>query len=79
MHCCIFYKFGGEQEETIQEQSGHLRGYVCIKFEEHIQDMKDRKQSLEKKNDGTHHETCHPCIKQTGSLLNIPFHPLYMS
>lgn len=74
MLCWSFFKFGGEQEETISEQSEHLHCYVCINFQENIQDTKDRKQGCKYVVD-----ICHPCVKSTGSLLHIPYYPLYMS
>lgn len=39
--------------------------------------MKDRKQG--RKDVGVHHHICHPCVKQTGSLLDIPYYPPHMS
>lgn len=71
--CCIFDKFGGEQEETLSEQIEHLPCYLCIIFQEYIQETKDRKQ-VDKDVD-----VCIPCVNQTRSLLHIPYYPLYMS
>lgn len=77
MPCCVFYKFGGEQEETLSEQSEHLPARGRIEFQEYIQVMKDRKQCRE--DAGAHHDICHPCVKQTGSLVHILYYLHYMS